>query len=99
MATHDLCFVVDGTGSMTHFVASLAQSLPQVMQLTRIVDAIDRVGVLVYRDYDRHCPPPVRGRCHPGWSKGSLESLKGSTSPATGRASTHVSKHLRMLKV
>ena len=72
MATHDLCFVVDGTGSMTHFLASLAQSLPQVMQLTRVVDAIDRVGVLVYRDYD--CPKPVRyGRAPPAWRHVSEE--------------------------
>ena len=61
MATHDLCFVLDGTGSMSHFVAALAETLPQVMQLTRVVDAIDCVGVLVYRDYDRHCTPPVCG--------------------------------------
>ena len=26
---HDLCFVVDGTGSMTSFLRALAQSLPQ----------------------------------------------------------------------
>ena len=30
-AAHDLCFVVDGTGSMTYFLRALAQSLPQVM--------------------------------------------------------------------
>ena len=30
-AAHDLCFVVDGTGSMQYFLAALAQSLPQVM--------------------------------------------------------------------
>ena len=52
MAAYDLCFVVDGTASMQHFLAALNQSLPQFMQLTRVVDAIDRVGLLVYRDYN-----------------------------------------------
>jgi len=37
----------------------------QVMQLTRVVDAIDRVSVLIYRDYD--CPADqVRGRASVG---------------------------------
>jgi len=30
-AAHDLCFIVDGTGSMQSFLAALANSLPQVM--------------------------------------------------------------------
>ncbi len=35
------------------------------MQLTRVVDAIDRVSVLIYRDYD--CPADqVRGRASVG---------------------------------
>ena len=50
-AVRDLCFVVDATGSMTHFLRSLQESLPQVVHLTRLF-GVRRVGVLVYRDYD-----------------------------------------------
>lgn len=51
-ATHDLCIVIDATASMNTFLQALRQSLPQFIQMSRIIGCIGRVSVLVYRDYD-----------------------------------------------
>ena len=48
----DLCFVVDGTGSMAQFFNALQDSLPQFFQLLPLIGAWERLAVLVYRDYD-----------------------------------------------
>ena len=50
----DLCFVVDGTGSMAQFFHALKDSLPQFFQLLRLIGTWERIAVLVYRDYDVH---------------------------------------------
>lgn len=51
-ATHDIMFVVDCTGSMQRYLQALKISLPQFLQMTRIVTSVGRVGVIAYRDYD-----------------------------------------------
>jgi hypothetical protein len=51
-ASHDLCFVVDSTGSMQRFLDALKYSLPQFIHMTRVIGCVGRVSVLVYRDYD-----------------------------------------------
>ena len=58
MRERDLCFAVDGTRSMSHFLSALRDALPQFLQLTRLVDGAvgRRMAVLVYRDYDAAGP-------------------------------------------
>eukprot|EP00955_Chlamydomonas_euryale_P073532 361771-Chlamydomonas_euryale.AAC.3 len=64
---YDVCFVVDGTGSMGAYLHSLCESLPQAVHLMRVLNVVDRVGVLVYRDYDQ---PLRRVTEFSGWHQG-----------------------------
>lgn len=47
----DLLILVDATASMTDYLASLRQSLPQIISLAALTDCFDRIGLLAYRDY------------------------------------------------
>uniref|UniRef100_A0A6G6AAA4 VWFa domain-containing protein n=1 Tax=Borely moumouvirus TaxID=2712067 RepID=A0A6G6AAA4_9VIRU len=47
----DLIIVVDATGSMANFLGSLTESLTQIIQIVDITNVINRVRIIMYRDY------------------------------------------------
>lgn len=51
-SSRDLLFVVDATSSMTYFLQGVQNSLPQVMKMSAITGLVERMGILVYRDFD-----------------------------------------------
>ena len=67
---YDVVFVADATGSMGAFLDSLARTLPQLVQLSRLYRFVGRVAVLAYRDYD--CAP-----CGAGGACGGLVEWSG----------------------
>lgn len=48
---YDLLILVDATGSMTSYLASLQTSLPQIITISTLTDCFARIGLLAYRDY------------------------------------------------
>ncbi|CAK4030893.1 ariadne-like RING finger [Lecanosticta acicola] len=47
----DLLILVDATASMSRFLASLRQSLPQIISISALTNCFQRIGLLAYRDY------------------------------------------------
>ena len=47
----DLLILVDATASMSSYLASLNQSLPQIISLSKLTNCFERIGLLAYRDY------------------------------------------------
>ena len=48
---YDLLIVADATCSMTHYLASLNHSLPQILSISALTGCFSRIGLLAYRDY------------------------------------------------
>ena len=48
---YDLLILVDATASMSNYLASLRQSLPQVISISALTNCFERIGLLAYRDY------------------------------------------------
>ena len=48
---YDLFILVDATASMSNYLASLRQSLPQVISISALTNCFDRIGLMAYRDY------------------------------------------------
>lgn len=52
MATHDLLFVIDATSSMQNYLRGVQACLKQLAYMSVITGFLDKVGILLYRDYD-----------------------------------------------
>lgn len=48
---YDLLIVADATASMNHYLASLKDSLPQIISISALTGCFSRIGLLAYRDY------------------------------------------------
>lgn len=48
---YDLLIVADATASMNHYLASLRDSLPQIISVSALTGCFSRIGLLAYRDY------------------------------------------------
>ncbi|KAL2161853.1 hypothetical protein VTH06DRAFT_7637 [Thermothelomyces fergusii] len=51
---YDLLIITDATASMGDFLASLNQSLQDIIRISALTACFSRIGVVAYRDYDRH---------------------------------------------
>jgi hypothetical protein len=49
---HDLLIVADATASMGTYLASLNDSLPEVIRISALTGCFDRIGIVAYRDYN-----------------------------------------------
>ena len=48
---YDLLILADATMSMSNYLASLRQSLPQIISISALTNCFERLGLLAYRDY------------------------------------------------
>jgi hypothetical protein len=48
---YDLLILTDATASMGSYLMSLNESLPEIIRISALTAAFDRIGVLAYRDY------------------------------------------------
>ncbi len=48
---YDLLILTDATASMGHYLRSLNESLPEIIQISSLTGCFSRIGVLAYRDY------------------------------------------------
>lgn len=48
---YDLLILVDATASMSNYLQSLNQSLPEIISISSLTGCFERLGVLAYRDY------------------------------------------------
>ena len=71
---YDLLILVDATASMSNYLASLRQSLPQVISISALTNCFERIGLLAYRDY---CDKNVVEWS--GWMRPSIP--RGETQP------------------
>jgi len=50
---YDLLIITDATGSMTSFLRSLNDSIPEIIRLAALTGCFGRIGLLAYRDYEQ----------------------------------------------
>jgi hypothetical protein len=49
---HNLCFVIDSTGSMSTWIAALNIILPEVILMTSLTGSFKKISIIKYGDYD-----------------------------------------------
>lgn len=80
----DLLIVTDATSSMGAFLLALSRSLPEIIRISALTDAFQRIGIIAYRDYCDRELLEWSGWCHPSPTFPPPKNVKGSrffTSP------------------
>ncbi|EPE02423.1 dihydroxyacid dehydratase [Ophiostoma piceae UAMH 11346] len=50
----DLLIVTDATGSMSYYLQSLCDSIPEIIHISELTGCFERIAVIAYHDYDNH---------------------------------------------